>query len=301
MKGSEIQALDWGILFLLGLIWGSSFILIKWGLIGFTPYQLAAIRISISAVCLSPFLIKHLKKVKKHEWLPIVMAGILGNGIPPFLFAIAETTVSSSVAGVINTTTPLFAFLIGILFFSVSIRWTKLLGIFIGLIGALILILYGSQNPGMAEYRHGSIILIATFLYGTSVNVVKRYLQHTHPLTITSVSFIFTGIPALIYLFSTDFTNRMTMYDASRESFIYIAILSLLGTAFGSIVFYKLTQSTTALFASTVTYIIPVIAILWGLSDQEYFTPVHILGLLFILGGVFLSGAGNRKKIVVKI
>lgn len=281
--------INWGLLLILGLIWGSSFILIDKGLEGFTPYQMASLRIAISFITISPFIYRHLRIIKSNKILPVLAAALLGNAIPPFLFGIAQTRIESAMTGIINSTTPLFAFIMGILFFGILFNWIKFIGILIGFAGAVFLIAYGAPDTSFESIQYGSLILLATLCYGTSVNVIKKYLQDVHPVTITAVSFSMIGIPAIIYLMLSDFPHRMVTSEISRASFGYISILSVAGTVIASILFYWLTQRTTALFASTVTYLIPIVALMWGFLFNESLSYLHILGMITILGGVYLS------------
>lgn len=284
-------ALNWAVLSLLALIWGTSFILMKKGLLGLSAMQVAALRISISMLALSPLLIRYLGRVPRNKVLPIFWVGLFGSGLPPFLFAIAQTRIDSALAGIMNAATPLFAFVIGIAFFAVGFHWLKLTGVLTGLAGAMVLVLYGSPNPSLESYSYGSLVLLATLCYGTSVNIIGRHLRDVNPLAITSVSFLMLGIPAIVFLFTTDFTARISASAISRESLGYVAILAVMGTATANILFFWLTQRTTALFASTVTYLIPIVALLWGVLDGEHIGAMHLLGMVLVLLGVYLSGS----------
>lgn len=289
MKKEKAVLVNWGLLLLLGLIWGSSFILIKRGLEGLTAMQVAAGRIAIAMLALLPLAIKHLPKVPRDKWWAILGVGLFGSGIPPFMFAIAQTHINSALTGIINATTPLFAFLLGLLFFGLSFHWLRLSGVLAGLAGSALLILLGTAAPGTATYGYGLLIVVATICYGTSVNLIGRYLKDVHPITISSVSFIMIGIPALLYLLSTDVLALLQHEAASRIALGYVAILAVVGTAYASIIFFLLTQRTSPLFASTVTYIIPMVALLWGIFDDEPITPYHLAGMALILAGVYLS------------
>lgn len=257
--------------------------------------QMGTLRIAISMLALLPLALFHLKKVPKNRWWHLFISGMVGNFIPAIVFALAQTRVDSALTGIINSTTPLFAFLIGMLFFSTFFSWLKLSGVLLGLTGTTILILYGQANPDLGDYRFALLILVATICYGTNLNFIKKYLQDIHPLTISSISFMLVGLLALGYLFTTDFITRIQESTVSQASLGYIAILAVIGTALASILFFWLTQQTDALFASTVTYLIPIVAIIWGLMDGEVFGVYHIIGMLLILGGVYLAGKrGDR-------
>lgn len=296
IKTRSPQFVNWLLLIILALIWGSSFILIKRGLDGFSASQMASVRISISFLIVLPFAIAQFRKTTQLQRFHIFLVGLLGSGLPPFIFAFAQTRVDSAIAGVINSTTPVFAFVLGVLFFGIVFNLPKLLGVLIGLAGASLLVLYGAETPSPETYAYTAIILLATICYGTSVNLIKRYLQNVSPLAITSLSFFFIGIPVIVYLFFTDFWQLMLSNPVSRSSFGYIAILAFLGTASANFLFFNLTQRTTALFASTVTYLIPIVAILWGFIDGEPISWVHVAGMVCILFGVYLSSGQFKLR-----
>jgi len=293
MQKANRDLKSWGMMILLSVIWGSSFILIKKGLQGFSAYQLGSLRIVISMIALSPFLFKYLRQVKRSDLKYVLGVAIVGSGIPPFLFAIAETHIDSAMAGIINSSTPLFTFLLGILFFGTLFRFLRFTGVIIGMTGSIALLAYGFHNPDPDTYLYGLLVVVATICYATSVNLVKHYLQNTPSMAITAVAFLMVGIPASIYLFSTDFIFRLHSNPHSLPSLGYIAILAVIGTAFANVIFFYMTQRTTALFASTVTYFIPVIAVLWGLADGEQIGWIHFLGMAMILLGVYLA---SRNK-----
>lgn len=276
-------------LLLLGCIWGSSFILIKQGLVGLSAIQVACLRIIISMLALSPLLIRHLPKVPKGKWLAIFGVGVFGSGIPPFMFALAQTKLDSALTGIINATTPLFTLLLGVAIFGLVLQWMKIAGVIVGLAGSAVLILLGSGQIDTTALGYGSLILVATLGYGTSINIIGRYLNTLNPLTISAVSFLLIGIPALALLLSTDFIARISTSTAAQQSLGYVAILGVLGTGYASVIFFYLTQRTNALFASTVTYLIPIVALLWGLLIGEIITVYHFIGMALILLGVYLS------------
>lgn len=295
MKTPSANATNWGMLILLGIIWGSSFILIKKGLVGFSAMQVACLRIIISMIALSPLLIRHLAKVPKDKWWAIFGVGLFGSGIPPFMFALAQTRIDSALTGIINATTPLFAFLLGIALFGLVFQWIKLTGVVMGLAGSAVLIVLGTGEVNLSTYGYGALILVATIGYGTSVNIIGKYLKTLNPLTISSVSFLLIGIPALLLLLTTDFIPRVRTSAAARESLGYVALLGVLGTGYASVIFFFLTQRTNALFASTVTYLIPLVALLWGVLVGESITPYHFIGMALILVGVYLSSNRAAK------
>lgn len=295
---------EWMALVLLMLIWGSSFILIKRGLVSFSSMEVGALRISISFAVLVPFVFMRIKKVPVNKLKYFALAGVVGNGIPPFLFAIAQTRIDSYLAGVLNSLTPLFTLLAGVLFFSIRTRWLNVLGVIVGLIGAVGL-LTAVHDPSLGNGAlYGLIVVAATIFYAFNMNIIKKFLVGFDALTITSVVFTIIGIPAVIYLFAgTGFVETMALGGESWESLGYIAILAVFGTAISMVVHNWLIRRTSALFASTVTYMMPIVSIFWGFLDGESFLVVYLLWITLILVGVYMANrpSGLFKKLKSRV
>lgn len=275
------------LILLLATIWGSSFILMKKGLIVYTPYQVGAIRMFVSMLFLLPFIVGHFKKVEKSRWKYLMLAGLCGNGIPAVLFPLAETQISSALAGMINSTVPIFTLILGVLFFKMKSDRSKTLGLFIGLIGAILFVAGGnSGESGNSNYSF--FIVIATICYAVSVNTIRNYLLGLDAIRNTGFSLLFAGVPLGIYLFSTDFIARTTSSPDAIFSLGCVIVLGLFGTAISTILFNKLIRMTDSLTASSVTYLIPVVALMWGLFDGEKPLLIHYIGFILIIGGVYL-------------
>lgn len=274
----------------LSLIWGTSYILIKRGLVAYTPVQLACIRLSVSAIAFLPFFIKLLHKVSRQQLRYLLVVGITGTAAPSFLFAIAQTEVSSSVAGILNSMAPIFTLLLGMLFFGSRPSLLKSMGVGIGMLGAISLIVLGSQVGLQGNLWYGLFIILATICYATSTNVVGFHLKSVPSLVISAVSFSMVGIPALIYLFTgSEFMAVLRTHPAAWESLAAIVILALFSTVLASIIYFRLVQLTSPVFGSTVAYLVPMVALLWGIVDAEQITILHFLGMVLILVGVWLS------------
>lgn len=281
------------LLIILALIWGSSFILIKRGLEMYSPVQVGTLRMVIAFLCLLPLTIKHIRSVPPRYWLTITIVGFTGNGLPSLLFAMAQTKLSSSVAGVLNSLTPLFTLVLGILFFRSSFTASKVIGIILGLIGAVGLILLRDNGTFEPDFLYGLFILLASICYATSVNLTKTYLNKLSVMQISGMALAVIGpLYGYYLLMHTDFLTRVTASQENMMGFFYIVILAVFGTAISLILFYKLVQLTNALYASSVTYLIPIIALVWGLIDGEPFGFIHMAGMSTILLGVYLA---NRK------
>lgn len=279
---------DWLIFIFLCITWGSSFILIKKGLIAFDPLEVASLRLCITALAFLPiyyFLVKERIPVSKLKF--VLLAGLLGNGIPAFLYAIAQTNVPSSVAGILNSLTPIFVWVFGLVFFSAIYMRNHLAGVTIGFLGAAVIVLF-NQHFQLRLDGFTLLIVLATICYGLSANVVKTYLQDVNAIALSAVSLFMVGLPAFLYSLTTDIYSSVLHVPQARMSFLALVVLALIGTALANILFYRLIQKTSAVFASSVAYLIPVTALGWGLLDGEALAAVHILGMGLILVGVYL-------------
>lgn len=289
----SVPAKKWGLLLILSLIWGSSFILIKKGLLGFTPLQLGALRIVLTSLILFFFGFKNLKKQTKTTLKWIAISGFLGTFFPAFLFAFAETEIDSAVASILNSLVPLNTVLIGLVLFQYYFSKKQLLGVFIGLIGTILLIVNGASINPDQNYFYALLVLAATLMYGINVNIIKLHLQEVSPIVIAVGNFAFIFLPALLVLiFSGFFSKEVLLAPTFSNALFYIFLLSLLGTAIAKILFNRLVQLASPVFASSVTYIMPIIAVMWGFLDGENFSIWQGFATILILLGVYL---GNSK------
>lgn len=292
MKNLNIK---WLYLIILSIIWGSSFILIKKSLIGLTAYQVGALRTVITGIILLAFGFNTLKTMTKNTWKWLLLSGFLGSFFPSFFFAFAETEIDSAVASVLNSLVPLNTILLGFAVFKIASTKRQIIGVIIGFIGTSILILKGSELNPNQNYLYAGFVVASTVMYAANVNIIKRYLQDVKPLAIATGNYVFIIIPAFVVLVFSDFFTEDTYNNPNLStSLIYITILSIFGTAIAKIIFNKLVQISTPVFASSVTYLMPIIALIWGCIDGESFSIIQLLAALFILVGVYLS---HRKKI----
>jgi drug/metabolite transporter (DMT)-like permease len=293
------KALNWIILIALALTWGSSFILMKRGLEVFSSDEVAALRIFIAFLFLSPLLIKHFKKDLIKHWKGFLGMGLLGNFIPAFLFTKAETGISSSLTGMLNSLTPLFTLLLGVLLFKSKTKLINAIGILIGFIGAIGLLTAGKSEDMNNNLLFGVYVVLATVCYALSVNIIKKELGQVNSITATVWAMMFIGPLAGIYLFGfTDFMADLKTNALAYESLGYVSILAIFGTALSVIIFNVLIKNTNALFASSVTYLIPVVAMGWGILDGEEVVAMHFIWIIIILLGVYLV---NKKPKTVEI
>jgi drug/metabolite transporter (DMT)-like permease len=292
----QIDLRDWLVLLVLAVIWGSSFILIKRGVGGLEWHQVGALRVTIACLSLSPLLFTHFRKLPRKA-LPYVMwVGLLGSGIPPFLFALGQVLIPSGIAGILNSTTTLFVLVIGILFFAVPFVWFKVLGVVLGMAGVILLLMNGVGSASSASLEYGLVIVAATVMYGTSVNVLKYYLQDVHPLAIASTAMIVPAVPSIIHLVISGFFSEIASNTEALEAAGFICLLGAIGTALANVLFFGLTLRTNALFASTVTYLIPIVALGWAFMDSEPLRVEHVTGMALILAGVYLASLRRKVK-----
>lgn len=278
---------DWLTLIFLGMVWGTSFILIKKSLIAFDNVQVAGLRILISSLAFLPVVVIQHAKINWKKWDKLLLIGILGNGIPPFLFATAQTKLSSSLAGVLNALTTIFTLLVAILFF--KRKWNKFhaLGVVVGFGGALMIILHNNKVEG--NFYYALLVVLATMLYAFGGNVVNHKLGDVRPLHISAVSLVFLLPVGLIAIGTSDFFEVMNTHPDAWSSLSAAFVLAIVNTVISSVLFYRLIQQTSAVFASTTTYLIPVFAVLVGVLDGESFYPLYLLSLLLIMLGVYLT------------
>lgn len=284
----QSKNIKWIYLAALSLIWGSSFILMKRGLIYFRSDQVAALRMLVAFAVTFPFSIRHFKKIESSRWKYIAIVGIFGSGLPAILFTTAQLKVNSSLAGMLNSLTPVFTLLIGAFFFRTKFSYRQIYGVIAGFIGAAGLVLINAEGSISTEAEYALLIVLATVFYGISVNVIKAHLSGITSLLISGFALMFVGIPYGIYLFSTDFVNRLANTQGAWLGFTFICTLAIMGTAVSNILYFQLVKIASPLFASAVTYLIPIVALLWGISDGEALNFLHIPAMLAILVGIAL-------------
>ena len=291
------NTLKWVYLVILSLIWGSSFILIKKGLVGLTPVQLGSFRILFTSFFLLLIGWKSLLTIEKASWKWIIISGVLGTGIPVYLFAYAETEIDSSIASILNSGVPLLTLILGLILFGARFVKKQLLGILLGLTGSIALILIGAQVNPDQNYWYALLVILATLLYAINVNIIKYHMQSISAMAIATGNFVFIFIPALLLLINTGFFTSETIQNPEVQTSLgYILILAILGTAVAKVMFNKLVQISDPVFASSVTYLMPLISVMWGILDGEKFTLLQLAASLIIILGVYLANAKRKAK-----
>ena len=276
------------VLIFLSSIWGSSFILIKKGLLSFSPIQVAGLRIFFASIVLLPISIKHIKNDFKLHWKQLAFLGFISNLLPAFLIAVAQTKINSSLAGMLNSLTPITTMIIGVIFFKTKFNSKLSLGLVTGLLGTIILS-FVSSNGNFGSFNFYVLFVVAiTVLYGFSGNIIKDFVRDINPLIIVPLELL-TMLPvAIIVLFGSNIFHQIAVEKDAWFSLIAIFLLAAGSSSFAGIIYIKLVNKTTAVFASAATYLIPVVAIMWGIIDNEALFPLHFLGVGLIIIGVLL-------------
>jgi len=288
------KKLKWLFLVILSVIWGSSFILIKKGLIGLTAYQLGSLRIIFTAIFLFIIGFNSFHKIEKRHYKPVVISAFLGTFIPVYMFALAETEIDSSIASILNSLTPLNTLIFGFFFFKMAFNKNQLLGVIIGLMGTLMLIVSGANLNPDQNYWFSIFVLIASVCYAFNVSVIKTYLQDLNAMSIAVGNFVVITIPALVVLICTGFfKTEVITSDIVQTSMLYLVLLAIFGTGIAKVMFNRLVQISTPIFSSSVTYTIPIVALIWGVLDGERLNIVQVLATGVILLGVFLANRRN--------
>lgn len=292
---------SWGLFITLCIIWGSSFILMKWGMYDayqqpvLSPYQVAALRMFSSGLVMLPFLSRSLRNLPRPVLRYVLLSGWLGSFFPAFLFCIAETKIDGALTGSLNSLTPLFVIITGTLFFRMRTSRPKIAGVLLGLFGSALL-LYSNTGKPMGYLAYTSFVVLATIFYGFNVNMVHEKLTGVSSVQIATIAF--TGLipPSLLVLLITGYFNLPLTEHAYALSTLASSVLGILGTALASVLFYLLVKKAGGLFASLVTYGIPFIAILWGVYYGEKVTGMQVIALSVILLGVYLANRPEKKK-----
>lgn len=287
--------MKWFLFIGLSFIWGSSFILMKEGLEGLNAFQIASLRIVSSGLVLLPMAIKSIKLIPANKLLPVFLSGTLGSLLPAYLFCFAEQGIDSSMAGALNSLTPVFVIITGAVFFNNKASTQKVIGVLVAFCGCILLFFSLPNAMLSGNLFLISLIILATIFYGLNVNLVFKFLKDIPSLQIVSVALFLNAIPALLCLyffgyFSLDFTSREILVASG-----FSVLLGALGTSIANILFYILIKKAGAVFSSMVTYGIPFVAIFWGLIYHEKTSWMQVLGLCVILTGVYIA---NRRRAI---
>ena len=285
----ENNSTKWYLLGFLGCVWGSSFILMQLGLQGVNSIQLGSLRILFAALFLMIVGFKQIAKIPFYKWKYIALTSVFGTFVPAYLFAIALSKIDGSVSAILNSLTPLNTLLVGLFFFGLDVQRRQIFGVIIGFIGCVLLVLFGDGENTTENNYYAILIVIASIFYGINVNLIKKYLSDLKPLAISTGNFVVMFVPALLVLYFSGFFD-IVHQEKVQTSLGFIVVLGIVGTGFSNILFFKLIQLSSPVFASSVTYIIPVVAIMLGyLFMNETLSIVQVIGALVVLVGVYFS------------
>jgi drug/metabolite transporter (DMT)-like permease len=287
---NDASLLKWVYLLLLSLIWGSSFILIKKGLTGFGYFEAATIRLMSAGLIFLPFGIGNFKKIPREKLGFVALTALLGMFLPAYLFCMAQVKVQSAVAAMLNGLTPVFTFVFSILIFKIAYKANQIIGLLLGLVCAILLAVERS-NSAITFNLHAGLIILATLFYGYNINMIKQRLSDIPAFVMSTVTVSFAGLLAFFVAFLPNLSN----YHPSQIQWmplVALMTLGIFGTAIAQLFQYKLIKETSALFASSTTYIIPVVAVCWGMVDGEQFHLIHALSVAGILAAVVLIRKG---------
>jgi len=291
----QIPQNKWLYLFILSIIWGSSYILIKRGLVGLTPIQLGSLRIVFSTIFLLIMGYKSLKGLSKKEWKWLIITGFLGTFFPSFFFAFAQQFIDSAVAAILNSLTPIFTLLVGVAFFSTTILTRQYAGVFLGFVGSVGLVWGGTQITENQPTEYVILIMCASMCYAVNIYFLKHKLANVSPMAMTLGNFIAILPPALLLLFFSDFFSAQKLQSENViTSLGFIALLAFFGTAIAKVMFNRFVKMASAVFVSSVTYTLPVVALFWGTLDGERISSFQLFTAVLILIGVSLAHRPKR-------
>lgn len=289
----KLNQLRWIYLITLSIIWGSSFILMKYALVGLSAIQVGALRVLITAIFLILIGFKRIFKIEKRHWYYLILNGFIGSFIPAFLMAYTVEKMDSAIVSILNSLTPLNTLIFGALLFGFGFRKRQLAGVLIGLLGTLMLILKGAELNPNQDYFYSIFILVASICYALNVNILKKYLYELDALSITVGNFVVLIIPTILVLLFSGFFTDFEVNEASLKGLFYLTILAIVGTGLAKLMFNRLIQISSPIFSSSVTYLIPIVAITWGILDGEKITLYQFFAAFIIILGVYIV---NKAK-----
>ena len=293
----KIPENKWLYLFLLSLIWGSSYILIKRGLVGLSPIELGSARIVICTIFLLILGYKSLKCLSRYHWKWLIITGFLGTFFPSFFFAFSQQHIDSSVAAILNSLTPIFTVLVGITLFATRMLARQYLGVFLGFAGSLGLVWGGAQINPNQPVGYVLLIISASMCYAINIHFLKHKLANVSPMAMTLGNFIAILPPALIMLFFSDFFSLQNLQKPELiTSLSYVAILAFFGTAIAKVMFNRFVKMASTVFVSSVTYTLPIVALFWGTLDGEQMSAFQLIGAVVILIGVSLANKPAKRQ-----
>lgn len=278
----------WFLFIVISLTWGSSFILVKKSLIAFSPYEIGAIRVVVSGLIFSIIGFKAILRMPRKTLLWVIAAGFFGNFLPMFLFPIAQQQVSSSLAGILDALFPMFVLAFSFLFFGIKSSLSQIVGGIVGFLGATSLIYFSESGAGDSQFWYAMLVVLAGASYAVNALFIKHKIPDLSPVDLTASVFTIWAVPSMVILYFTGIFNNFEMSPERLEAMGYLGFLTVFGTTITMFLYYKLIQKTSAVFASSVSYLLPVVAVMWGVLDGEQFTFWYLVGGLLILIGIYM-------------
>lgn len=289
--------LKWFFLIALSVIWGTSLFLIKKATHSFDGYQVGALIMIFSAIVILPFGLKSLKKIKKKHYTALFVIALFSTFIPSFMFTIAIGKIGVSMTSILNSLTPLNTLWLGFFMFGIKFSKHQVVGLLIGFSGLLVYFLTGDFYKGSGEYIYSLLVIFSSIGYALNSNLIMTKLKDLSAIGITTSVFLITLIPSLFVLYYTDFFDVYIVSPKQNSSLIYILFKAAIGTALAMVMYNRLVQISSAVFASSVTYLIPIVALLWGYFDGEKVSLWQFVAGLLILLGVYIANKLKVRKV----
>jgi drug/metabolite transporter (DMT)-like permease len=280
-------------LLLLAAIWGSSFLLIKLGLEGFTPIQVVEGRIVVAALVLLALLLTRGVRLPAGVWPSLVLMAVVANIIPFLLITWGEEHISSSLAAILNSTTPLFtALLANVFLHTEKLTPLRAIGILVGFAGVGVIVGGGEQGSLGGQLA----VILASASYGVGFVYARRHLvgRAGTPLRLSAGQL---SVAAIIFLPVAAVDAGVTPPDFGAKATLSVLALGAVGTGLAYLLYYRLIEDVGATSASFVTYLIPIFgAVLgWAILDERIGWNV-VAGAALVLGGIALAEHGVRRR-----
>lgn len=285
--------MKWFLLVLLSIIWGSSYMLMKRGLEGFTYVEVGLMRSALAGIVLLPFALYHIRSIKKQHIKPLFISIAIGTLIPNLLFAKSQAHIGGGMTGILNALSPLFIIIIGAVLFKDKTHKTQWYGILIGLLGCIVMLYFSQKMGSEYDWMYSGLVLITAFMGALNVQIIHHYLTDIKPIALASVTLSVASILSASYLMLKTPVWEHLQQPKGQVAFIYIAILAIVGSAIALILFNYLLSISNAVFSSSITYLMPIVSIFWGILDNEPFIWAHAVGIILIFTGIYVS---NLKK-----
>ncbi|MPV86960.1 DMT family transporter [Ostreibacterium oceani] len=273
--------------------WGASFMFMRIGVPEFGAFSFAGLRLLMAGLILSPmlFLVARRRQEFKANWLRLSAIALLNLAIPFTLFAIAAHSINASTASVLNATTPMLTGIIAHLIFKDYLTRWQFLGLFIGVVGVALLMLDSAkQHP--SHLNAAFLILIACLLYAISGNLTKRYLAHIGPMTTAASGLLVSGIAMLPLTF-----YHFPAQTISLSAWGAVFGIAVLSTALAMLAYYSVIKIVGPTRTSSVTLLVPVFGIFWGMVLlNEQVTLKMLIGTVIIIAGTSLTQFMRRAK-----